>query len=132
MKFEYCTVGYGYLEGRVAETAPFSELVIKSVCLLGFGKNRTRTELYSQSLHALIELSTSTRYMGSFLCALPSKEEGRLLDDGLAPHELLHTAKVKVRVRRVWVRVSFSVRVRVMFSAPGELLHGEACDREHG
>ena len=73
-----------------------------------------------------------TRYMGSFLCALPSKEEGRLLDDGLAPHELLHTAKVRVRFRRVWVRVSVSVRVRVRFSAPGELLHGEACDREHG
>ena len=109
------------------QTAPlFSDFskVIKSVFLKKSNQNRTPV---SESLRL-----DTTRYMGSFLCALPSKEEGRLLDDGLAPDELLHTAKVRVRVRRVWVRVSVSVRVRVRVSAPGELLHGEACDREHG
>ena len=95
--------------------------------------NRIRTELQSESLRLDTGAPVdTTRYMGSFLCALPSKEEGRLLDDGLAPDKLLHTAKVRVRVRRVWARVSVSVRVRVRVSAPGELLHGEACDREHG
>ena len=101
----------------------------KSVFLKKKTIPRIRTELQSQSLYTP---RYNKRYMGSFLCALPSKEEGRLLDDGLAPHELLHTAKVRVRFRRVWVRVSVSVRVRVRVSAPGELLHGEACDREHG